>query len=121
MYSPARSSRLGTEFGMSAFGRGFAELLGNPVLRWMSRNSEMHQAAGSQFHNEKDKDGMESEINNRQEITGPNVVGMVMQERGPRLSGFSWWLHPLHVTLDGALRNLDPPFEELTAEALGPL
>src|ERR1700687_3942487 len=95
----------------------------------MTRHSERDHAARGKFDDEKDKESAKSEIDDRQKITGPNVVRMVMQEHSPRLIGFSRWLDPPQVTLDGALGNLDAQLEKFPTDAfrspqwilLGPL
>jgi hypothetical protein len=55
-----------------------------------------------QFDEEESKQGAKEEVGDLQEITGPHLLRMVVQEGGPVLSALSWGASMPHVLLNGA-------------------
>ena len=84
-----------------AIWRGFAELLGHPGIGGMTGHSDMHHFSALQFNDEESKERAEEEVGDGQEIAGPDLARMVMQEGRPRLRGGTH--APMsHVFLDRA-------------------
>ncbi|GAC1433189.1 MAG: hypothetical protein NVSMB62_29570 [Acidobacteriaceae bacterium] len=53
-----------------------------------------------------------------QEVTGPDVVGMVAEEGCPGLPMWSWSAHLSQVALNRPLGDLDPQLEQLALNTL---
>ncbi len=79
-----------------------------------ARDPHMNHFARVQFDEEEGKQGAKEEVGDLQEITGPHILRMVVQESGPVLSSLSWGASMPHVLLDGAFANADASFEEFT-------
>jgi hypothetical protein len=58
------------------------------------------------------------EISHLQEVTGPDVHCVVVQERRPLLSSWSWCVNMWHVLLDGALAHLHAEFQQFSTNPL---
>ena len=67
--------------------------------------------------NEEGKRRTEEEIGDRQEVARPDLLGMSMNERPPRLSSWPCGTNLPHVLLNGAFRNVNAQLEELTTNA----
>ena len=78
----------------------------------------MDDAAGDQVNDEKKEDRAEEEVVALDEITGPDVVGVILDERGPCLAARLASAGP-HVLLDRSLAHADADLEQLAADALG--
>ena len=66
-------------------GRGLAQLLGDPLVRRRAGDADVHDTARPQRGDDKREERPEADIGELHEITGPDVVGMVAQERCPGL------------------------------------
>ncbi len=62
---------------------------------------------------------MEEQVRDRQEVAGPDIGGVIAQERRPRLAGSTRRTRRAHVLLDGPLGDADIQLEHLPADALG--
>ncbi len=107
-----------------AVGRGLTQWLRCPRIGGSSRDAEMHHASGAALNDEEDEQRTEEQVINLEEVTGPNLSSMVVQECAPGLSGWfgccwRWRTSLAHVLLNGALGYADRQLEELTANALG--
>ena len=60
-----------------------------------------------QFDDEEGKQGAKEEISDRQEVASPDLLGMSMNERPPRLSSWPCGTDLPHVLLNGAFRNVN--------------
>ena len=67
----------------------------------------MDYFARVQFDDEGSKPGSKEETGDLQEITGPHILRMVVQESGPVLSSLSWGASIPHVLLNGAFADAD--------------
>ena len=67
-----------------------AELLSDPGVGRVASYGEVDDAAGLEFDDDEDEDGAEQGIVSLEEVTGPDLVGVVSEECGPRLSGCPW-------------------------------
>ena len=75
-----------------------------------------------QVNNEEDKDRAEKQVVGLHKIAGPNLVGMVLQERCPGLPGLTRWqvlTCLLHVLADGAFAHPVTQFAQFIADLLG--
>jgi hypothetical protein len=72
--------------GLFVPGRGFTQLLCNPFVSGISGDPGMHATASVQFHDDENVDGPEDQIMSHGEITGPDVLEMVLEKCGPRLT-----------------------------------
>ena len=67
---------------------------------------------------EKEEDRAEEEVVALDEITGPDVLGVILDERGPCVAARLASAGP-HVLLDRSLAHADTELEQLAADALG--
>ena len=88
-------------------GCGFAQLLCNPLISGSSGNNCTHDSARMQFHDHKDIHWAEEQIIHDGEITGPDILDMVLHECTPALAR-PITAHFEHVILDRPLTHLDP-------------
>ena len=61
------------------------ELSGEPGIGGMAGHSNMEDFSALQVNDEEGKERTKEEVGDRQEVAGPNLMGMVVQEGGPRL------------------------------------
>ncbi len=64
-------------------GGGLAELLSHPTVRWMARDAEVDDAPGVNVHDEEREDGPKQHVSGMQEVTGPDLLGVVVDEGMP--------------------------------------
>jgi len=79
----------------------------------------MDHFSGLQFDDEKGEERAEEEVSNLQEIAGPNLSSMIVQECGPILSSRSRDARLPHIFLDRSLTYANIQLEQLTTNALG--
>lgn len=72
-----------------------------------------------QFDDEKGEERAEEEVSDLQEIAGPNLSSMIVQECRPILSSRSRDAHLPHIFLDRSLTYANIQLEQLTTNALG--
>ena len=99
-------------------GRGFPQLLGDPGIGRMTGYCDMDDFSALQFNDEEGKERTEEEVRDGQEVAGPDLMCMVMQEGGPRLRGGSCAFRA-HVLLNGAFGDVNAQLEQFSANALG--
>ena len=63
-----------------------AELLRDPDISRMSRHAKVNDTPRSPFDDEEEIPLSKEEVDNRQEIAGPNILGVILQERRPVLA-----------------------------------
>ena len=64
-------------------GSRFAQLLGCPLVGWVPRHPKMDNSPRAQLDDDEHEDGAKEEIIGLKEIAGPNLAGVVAQERNP--------------------------------------
>ena len=65
---------------------GFAQLLGDPLIRRGTCHRNVDDPARVQFDDNENVDGSEEQIVGRGEVTTPDLPGVVLQESGPGLT-----------------------------------
>ena len=92
-------------------GSRFPQLLRGPDVGWRASDPHMDDSARVQIDDEEGKQGAKEEVGDLQEITGPYILRVVVQERGPGLSSWSCGANMPHVLLNGAFADVDAQFE----------
>ena len=90
----------------------FTELLSNPFISWVSGDIEVNDPSGTQFHDKEKIDRAEKQLNDRKEITSPNVLSMVLEKN--RL-GLGWRMvgsDLVQILIDRGRGDLYVQFEE---------
>ena len=80
----------------------------------------MDDSARVQKGVEEGKQTAKEEVGDLQELTGPYILRVVVQERGPGLSSLSWGADLSHVLLNSALRNVNAQLEQFAPDAFCP-
>ncbi len=72
------------------------------------------------FHldDEESKERTEEEGSRLEEIAGPHLLGMIVEERFPVLSTGSFWANLLHILLNSPFTDPNIQFEGFPADAL---
>src|SRR6185436_4148725 len=104
------------EFGSCIHG-GVSDLLRGPVLRGASSGSDVNHPTRALVDEEEEKQRAEEEVVGLDEVAAPDVMGVVLHERGPGLASWST-TNVADVLLDGALAERDGELEHLTADPL---
>jgi hypothetical protein len=78
----------------------------------------MHHSPCLELDDEKSKERSKEEIGHLQEVTGPDLCRVVVQERRPVLPSWLWCTNGLHVLLDGALAHMNIELKSITADTL---
>jgi hypothetical protein len=99
--------------------RGLAQLLGHPGIRRVARHAHVHHAARPERDHDEDTQGPEEGVGDLEEVAGPDVGGVVAQERGPRLARLPGWAGSAHVLLHRPLGHTDVQLQAFAADALG--
>ncbi len=97
-------------FGSLAQGRRFAELLNDSSFVRCPRHPEVNHAAGVQLQDEKDESLLEEQINDGQEIEGPDIVRVGLQECRPSLIGSPGRANGAHILMNRAFQHIVPSF-----------
>ena len=79
----------------------------------------VEDTTGVQFDDDKDEDRAKEQVVDHGEVTGPDVLGVVLQEGAPGLTAGGRWPELVQVLLDGAFADVDPEFEQFTVNAFG--
>jgi len=66
--------------------RGLAQVLGDSGVGGMPRHADVDDPPRTEVDDEEGAEGPEAHVDDRQEVAGPDVMGVVMQEGSP-LSG----------------------------------
>ncbi len=88
-------------------GSRFPQLLRSPGIGRRASDPHMDDSARVQIDEEEGKQGAKEEVGDLQEITGPYILRVVVQESGPVLSSLSWGASMPHVLLNGAFADAD--------------
>jgi len=82
----------------------------------------VHYPTRAKLYYEENEHRAEEQIINRQEISRPDLVGMVVQECAPILIGLALgrvgFADSAHVLLDSTLAHMDVELEQFTSDAL---
>ena len=91
----------------------FPQLLGNPGICRIPGKSGMDDLPRLQFDDDEEVKWSQQQIMNGDEIAGPDVAGMVLEEGGPGLTkaAASLW----HVSLDRPFADPDAQLEKFAA------
>jgi len=65
--------------------RGLAHLLGDPGVGRVSRHADLDDPPRAEIDDKEGEERAEAQVDDRQEVTRPDVMSVVMQERRPRL------------------------------------
>src|SRR5215472_10581976 len=99
-------------------GSGFPQLLRGPSIRGRSCDADVDHSAGVQFDNEEGEQRAEEEIGDREEVAGPDLLSMGVEEGLPGLSTWPGGAHGSHVLLNGPLADAYPQLEQFASDAL---
>jgi hypothetical protein len=83
--------------------RCFSHLLGCPFVCRISGDAKVDHAAGAQLDNDEHEHCAKEDIVGLKKVAGPNLAGVVAQERGPVLARRISPSHLLNVLLNWAL------------------
>jgi len=100
--------------------RGLAQLLGDPGIRRVARRAHVDDPPRGQLNHTERVQRAEEQVGDRQEIAGPDLVGVVAEEGRPRLPARARGAMAAQVGLDGALRHADAEFAQFAADPLCP-
>ncbi len=101
-----------------AIGRGLPKLLRGPRVGGRSRHTDMDHSARVQFDDEEGEERTEEEVSDWEKVAGPDLLGMGVYERPPRLSSWPGGTDQPHVLLNGALADADAQFEQFAPDPL---
>ncbi len=99
-------------------GRGFSELLRHPGIGRGTCDADMDHTPCPEFDEEEREERSKEEISHLQEVTGPDIFGVVAQERRPILPSWSWCAHGSHVLLNGPLAHMHAEFQQFPTNPL---
>src|SRR5215469_12058712 len=99
-------------------GSRFPQLLGGPGVGRRASDAHMDDLTRVQINDEEGKQGAKEEVGDLQEITGPDVFGMIVQEGLPGLSSWPCGTDLPHVLLNGPLADVDSQFEQFATNTL---
>ncbi len=102
-----------------AEGRRLAQLLGDPGIRRVARDADVHHPARAERDHDESVEGPEEQVGDLQEVAGPGLGGVIAEERRPGLPGAARWTGAAHVPLDRGLGDADTQLQQLPADALG--
>jgi len=89
------------EAGRSILSRGFPDLLLDPRQRRVRRDVDMDDSPGADLHDDEDmNDGEEGRVLG-EEVAGPDLLGVIVDEGAPGLLRPRWTTHD-HVATNGA-------------------
>ncbi len=92
-------------------GSGLPKLLRSPSVGGRSRHADMDHSARVQFDHEEGEQRAEEEIGDREEVAGPDLLGMSAEEGLPGLPTWPGGAHGSHVLLNGTLADAYPQLE----------
>ena len=101
--------------------RRLAQLLGCPVTRRVPRHRGVDHAPAAVLDDEEEEDRAEAPVVGLEEIAGPDLAGVILEERRPGLASLRSPALPdlVHVLLDGALADANADLQQLAANPLG--
>jgi len=98
---------------------GLAQLLSQPFVRGVAGHPEVHDAAVLQFNDDENEDGAEEQVVGLEDITGPDLAGVVVDEGSPALLRRARVTDVFNVVLDRAFRSAQPQLQQLAMNAVG--
>jgi hypothetical protein len=102
-----------------AIRRRFTEWLRRPGIGGMPSDPKVHPAPRTEFDDEEHIDGPEEQVNDRQKVTGPHLLRMILQERVPILGRRMRGPDVPQVGLEGGLGDAKTEFQEFAADPFG--
>ncbi len=78
----------------------------------------MHNAPRAELRDEEREERSEEDIADLEEVAGPDILGVVPEERGPGPTTWAPWPRLAHIPLNCPLRNLDIEFQQFALHAL---
>ena len=93
--------------------------MSQPFIGGMVRYPKVHDAAVLQFNDDENEDGAEEQVVGLEDITGPDLAGVVVDEGSPALLRRARVTDVLNVALDRALRGAQPQLQQLAMNAVG--
>jgi len=102
-----------------AAGGGLAPLLGDPGVGRLARRAQVDDAPRGQFDDEAGAQRPEEQVRDREDVARPDLVGVVAQERRPRLPARARRAVAAQLGLDGALGHAGADLPELATDPLG--
>ena len=101
-----------------AIGRGLPQLLRRPSVGGRSRHADVDHSARVQEGVEEGEERTEEQVCHGKKVAGPDLLGMGVYERPPRLSSWPCGTDLPHVLLNGALADADAQFEQFAPDPL---
>ncbi len=98
---------------------GLAQLLGDPGVGRVPRLANMHDPARPERDHEEGVERSVEQIRHWQEVAGPDLRGVVVEERRPGLPSAARRARGSHVPLDRGLGDADIELQQLAPDALG--
>jgi len=83
-----------------------------------SCHSYMNHPPRLELDDEKSKERMKKEIGHLQEVTGPDLGGVIAQKSAPLLPSWLRYANVSHVLLDGPLAHVHAEFQEFSTNPL---
>ena len=96
----------------------FSQLLCYPGIGGRASYIHMNDLARFQFDNKEDKKRTEEEIRDLEEIAGPHLCSMIVQERSPVLSSRPCRANAPHILLNSSFTHANIQLEQLATDAL---
>lgn len=94
----------------------FTKLFCSPLVRRVPRHVEMHDRAVLETNDKEGEDRPEGEVVELEEIAGPDVLTMILDEAAPRLAATTAGPEGPYVFLDGSFADAKPKLEELSPD-----
>ncbi len=97
-----------------SIGRGFSELLGRPCIRRRACHADMDHLTRLQFDDEECKERPKEQVSHLQEVTCPDLSGVVAQKGRPPLASWLLCANSSHVCLNGSLADAMAQLQEFS-------
>ena len=99
--------------------RGLAQLLGDPGVRGVARHADMDDTPRTEGDDEQREQRPETHVGDREAVAGPDVRGVIAQERRPGLPARARGTRSAQVGLDRPLGDTELRLPQLAADPLG--
>ena len=86
--------------------------MGDPFIGGGVGDGGVEDTTRVQLDNDKDENGMKEQIVDHSEVTGPDVLGVVLEEGFPGLVAGGGWSEFVEVFLNGAFTDVETEFEQ---------
>jgi hypothetical protein len=97
-----------------AISGGLPQLLRRPSVGGRSCDAHVDHSPRVEFDDEEGEERTEEKLSHWQEVAGPDLLGMAVNERPPRLSLWSCATDLPHVLLNGAFAHVNAQLQEFT-------